>query len=136
MSLLHINFRRHHFGVMYLLGSVWGLVIFFFSQIGQWSSETGFKSDGDNDTLPENGTVTGKVYIVTSIEVFFCPFGPVDLSILIIWMSQFIVLGSVVNSRTRAYCTCSRCGWVLFGHFFSHLFHLNSFSLSLINGPI
>lgn len=43
--------------------------MFFFLQIGQWSSETGFKSDGDNDTLPENGTVTGKVYIVTSIEV-------------------------------------------------------------------
>ena len=24
-------------------------------------------------------------------------------------------------SRARAYCTCSRCGWGLFGHFFSHL---------------
>ena len=24
-------------------------------------------------------------------------------------------------SRTRAYCSCSRCGWGLFGHFFSHL---------------
>ena len=24
-------------------------------------------------------------------------------------------------SRTRAYCACSRCGWGLFGHFFSHL---------------
>ena len=29
------------------------------------------------------------------------------------------------NSRVRAYCACSRCGWGLFGHFFSHL----SFSL-------
>ena len=28
-------------------------------------------------------------------------------------------------SRARAYCACSRCGWGLFGHFFSHL----SFSL-------
>ena len=25
------------------------------------------------------------------------------------------------NSRARAYCTCSRCGWGLFGHFFSSL---------------
>ena len=24
-------------------------------------------------------------------------------------------------SRARAYCTCSRCGWGLLGHFFSHL---------------
>ena len=24
-------------------------------------------------------------------------------------------------SRTRAFCACSRCGWGLFGHFFSHL---------------
>ena len=25
------------------------------------------------------------------------------------------------KSRARAYCVCSRCGWGLFGHFFSHL---------------
>ena len=24
-------------------------------------------------------------------------------------------------SRARAYCACGRCGWGLFGHFFSHL---------------
>ena len=24
-------------------------------------------------------------------------------------------------SRARAYCTCSRSGWALFEHFFSHL---------------
>ena len=24
-------------------------------------------------------------------------------------------------SRERAYCACSRCGWGLFGHFFSDL---------------
>ena len=29
-------------------------------------------------------------------------------------------------SRARAYCACSRCGWGLFGHFYSHL----SFPLS------
>ena len=39
-------------------------------------------------------------------------------------------------SRARAYCACSRCGWGLFGHFFSHLSLLFSFSLSLGDGPI
>ena len=37
--------------------------------------------------------------------------------------------------RARAYCACSRCGWGLFGHFFSDL-SLFSFSLSLGDGPI
>ena len=40
------------------------------------------------------------------------------------------------NSRTRGYRACSRCGWGLFGHFFSHLSSLFSFSLSLGDGPI
>ena len=31
---------------------------------------------------------------------------------------------------------CSRCGWRLFGHFFSHLSFLSSFSLSLRDGSI
>ena len=39
-------------------------------------------------------------------------------------------------SRARAYCTCSRCGWGLFGQFFSRLSVLSSFSLSLRDGPI
>ena len=39
-------------------------------------------------------------------------------------------------SRARAYCACSRCGLGLFGHFFSPLPLLFSFSLSLGNGPI
>ena len=30
------------------------------------------------------------------------------------------------NSRSRAYCACSRCGWGLFGHFFSRLSFLSS----------
>ena len=25
------------------------------------------------------------------------------------------------SSRARAYCACSRFGWELFGHFYSHL---------------
>ena len=43
---------------------------------------------------------------------------------------------SLDDSRARAYCTCSRCGWGLFGHFFPHLSFLFSFSLSLGDGPI
>ena len=39
-------------------------------------------------------------------------------------------------SRARACWACSRCGWGLFGHFFSHLSFLSSFSLSLGDGPI
>ena len=39
-------------------------------------------------------------------------------------------------SRARAYCACGRCGRGLFGHFFSHLSFLFSFSLSLGDGPI
>ena len=39
-------------------------------------------------------------------------------------------------SRAGAYCACGRCGWGLFGHFFSHLSLLFAFSLSLGDGPI
>ena len=39
-------------------------------------------------------------------------------------------------SRARAYCAYSRCGWGLFGRFFSRLSFLLSFSLSLGDGPI
>ena len=39
-------------------------------------------------------------------------------------------------SKARAYCACSRCGWGMFGHFFSHLSLLFSISLSLGDGPI
>ena len=42
---------------------------------------------------------------------------------------------SLDKSRARAYCTCSRCGWGLFGHF-GHLSFLFSFSLSLGDDPI
>ena len=39
-------------------------------------------------------------------------------------------------SRTRAYCTCSRCGWGCLDIFFSRLSLLSSFSLFLGDGPI
>ena len=39
-------------------------------------------------------------------------------------------------SRARACCACSRCGLALFGHFFSYLSFLSSFSLSLGDGSI
>ena len=43
------------------------------------------------------------------------------------------------NSRARAYCACSRCGWGLFGLYFSPLSFLFTFSLSLkycLKGPL
>ena len=40
------------------------------------------------------------------------------------------------NGRTRACCACSRCGWGLCGHFYSHLSFLSFISLSLGDGPI
>ena len=43
---------------------------------------------------------------------------------------------TILMSRARAYCTCNRCGWGLFGHFSSHLSFLFSFLLSLGDDPI
>ena len=54
-------------------------------------------------------------------------------------LGKLLVLGRPTYldcSRARAYCACSRCGWGLFGHFFSHLSLLFSFSFSLGGGPI
>ena len=54
-------------------------------------------------------------------------------------LNKLPVPGRLTNldySRARAYCACSRCGWGLFGHFFSQLSLLVSFSLSLGDGPI
>ena len=54
-------------------------------------------------------------------------------------LGELPVSGRLTNldeSRTRAYCACSGCGWELFGHLFSHLSFLFSFSLSLGDGPI
>ena len=54
-------------------------------------------------------------------------------------LGKLPVLGRPTNSdysRARACRACSRCGWGLFGHFFSHLSLLFSSSLSLGDGPI
>ena len=40
------------------------------------------------------------------------------------------------DSRARAYCTCSKCGWGLFGRLYYPPSFLFSFSLSLRDGPI
>ena len=45
-------------------------------------------------------------------------------------------LTNLDHSRARAYCACSGCRWGLFGHFFSRLSFLFSFSLPLGGGPI
>ena len=67
-------------------------------------------------------------FTCTSIKVFpstKCPYHGVRG-----WSGGAKVLGKLPvpgcptdldYSRARAYCTCSRCGWGLFGHFFSHL---------------
>ena len=61
------------------------------------------------------------------------------------WLGGAMVLGklsvpgrpsNLADSRARAYCACSRCRWGLFGHFYSHLCFLSSFSLSFGDGPI
>ena len=41
-------------------------------------------------------------------------------------------------SRARGHCACNGCGWGLFGHFFSLVYHFSflSFSLSLGDDPI
>ena len=49
-------------------------------------------------------------------------------------LGKFPVAGRPTNSdysRARTRCACSGCGWELFGHFFSRLPFLFSFSLSL-----
>ena len=54
-------------------------------------------------------------------------------------LGKFSVPGrptSLDDSTARAYCACNRCGWGLFGLFFSHLSFLISFSLSLGDGSI
>ena len=55
------------------------------------------------------------------------------------WSGGAMVLGkysepkrptNLDNSRARVYCTCSRCGWGLYGHFFlSSIFSLFFFTL-------
>ena len=61
------------------------------------------------------------------------------------WSDGVMVLGKLPvsghptyldYSRARAYCTCRRCWWGLFGQFFSRLSFLFSFSLSLGDGQI
>ena len=61
------------------------------------------------------------------------------------WSGGAMVLGKLPvpgrptnldDSRARAYCSCSRCGWGLFGYFYSQLSFLSSFSISLGDGPI
>ena len=51
------------------------------------------------------------------------------------WSGGAMVLGklpvqgrptNLAYSKAKAYCTCSRCGWGLFGRFFSHLSFLFS----------
>ena len=80
------------------------------------------------------------------LKPFLCPYDVFPVSVHI-WgwsggakvMGKITVPGSSTNmdySRARVYCACSGCGWGLFGHFYSRLSFLFSFSLSLGDGPI
>ena len=67
------------------------------------------------------------------------PPGSDDISILSVVQDKLPVPGRPTDldkSRARAYCAYSRCGWGLFGHFFSRLSYLFSFTLSLGDGSI
>ena len=51
-------------------------------------------------------------------------------SVVAMMLGKIPVPGHSTNlhkSKARAYCTCSKCRWGLFGHFFSHLSSLSSF---------
>ena len=53
-------------------------------------------------------------------------------------LGKLLVPGRPTNlekSKARAYCTCSRCGRGLFGHF-SLMYHFSFLSPSLGDGPI
>ena len=61
------------------------------------------------------------------------------------WLGGAMVLGKLpvpgrpsylADRRAMAYCACSGYGLGLFGHFYSHLSFLSSFSLSLGDGLI
>ena len=80
--------------------------------------------------LPYHFPFLSLINRVHIIEEKICPF----------FLSEFPVLGRPTilgNSRERAFCTCNRCGWVLFGHFslvynfIISLFFSLSLSLSL-----
>ena len=57
------------------------------------------------------------------------------------WSGGAMVLGKLSvpgrptnldESRARVYCACSKCGWGLFGHFFTHLYIFSLFFLPLL----
>ena len=51
------------------------------------------------------------------------------------WAGGAMVVGKL-PVRGILHCACSRCMWGLFGHFYSPLSYLSSFSLSLKDGWI
>ena len=78
-------------------------------------------------------------------EKFCCQNLITSIKVITGWSGGAMVLGKLTvpgrpanldYGRTRVYSACSRYGWGLFGHFFSRLSFLFSFSLSLGGGPI
>ena len=84
---------------------------------------------------------TARVSVTSLMLLCCCCFTPTvrEWSGGAIELGELPVPGRLTNldySRARGYCACSRYGWGWFGHFFSHLSFLSSFSLSLGDGPI
>ena len=90
------------------------------------------------------------ISLTISLKMPISYFSILECSVFVVvrkwgWSGGAMVLGKLPvpgrptnldYSRARAYCAYSRCGWGLFGHFYSHLSFLSSFSLSLGDGPI
>ena len=97
-------------------------------------------SDIGTETLPLSYSFCENFYasIVLSGYIIGCVR---SLQLKIVrWLGGAMVLGKTCRagasySRARTYCAFSRCGWGLFGHFFSRLSFLSS-SLSLGDRPI
>ena len=71
------------------------------------------------------------------MDVSLCTFS--SLLYMLGWLGGAMALGklpvpghptNIDYSRTRAYCTCSRCRWGLFGHFHSRVISLFFLPLS------
>ena len=81
--------------------------------------------------------IYGKILTILCLKLMFYLWG---------WSGGAMVLGELpVPGRPTIWITVGqgltalavyRCGWGLFGHFYSHLSFLSSFSLSLGDGPI
>ena len=79
-------------------------------------------------------TETGKKYGLDSVNFSLCELQCTATILGVVeWcggtLQWTIRPTNLDNRRTRVCCACGTCGWVLFGHFFSH--HFTLFCLTL-----